>query len=585
MAPISYMGPGETNRDEPPGSDSRPAGEPESGATAESGRQRAPDDLIPAGDLVDHAPAAIGNAELQQEARYRALFNTSLAAVLLIDSTGRIVMANAAATEMLGRSIEELHELPPQGIIDSSDPRLPIALQERRRTGRYRGELTLSRGDGTSFPAEIAWATFTDETGGIWNSVIIRDITDEKRTGAIQRFLVESGRALVTILEYDELTHTLARLVVPRLADFSAVDLIGDKGASRRAAVAHHNPELEKALLGVPCVFKPPETPELIAEVSDAWLRDTIRDPECLAAVRRLAPRSIMILPLIARGQALGTLTLYSTRPDRLYDKTDLSAAESLANHAALAIDNARHYHESRQATQIRDEVLAVVSHDLRNPLHTISLSAGLLAEILPSDGEQARTARHQIEIIQRSTERANHLIRDLLDVATMQTSGIPLQRAATASLPLLREVVDLHRPLANEAAIELELAAPEALPPIYADHDRILQVFGNLIGNAIKFTRSGGHVTVHAALADDMIRFAVTDTGPGIPEEDFPHLFDPFWQAIKGAKGGVGLGLPIARGIVEAHAGKIWVESEVGRGTTIFFTIPTPAAQSRVDT
>jgi signal transduction histidine kinase len=160
--------------------------------------------------------------------------------------------------------------------------------------------------------------------------------------------------------------------------------------------------------------------------------------------------------------------------------------------------------------------------------------------------------------------------------VATIQAGEISLQRKPEATIPLLREVLELHRALAAEATIELVSAAPASLPPIFADHDRILQIFSNLIGIALKVSPAGGVVTRHATPTDESVRFAVADTGPGIPKEDFHHLFDPFWQASKGARGGVGLGLPIAKGIVEAHGGKIWLESEVGRGTTIFFTIPT---------
>lgn len=522
------------------------------------------------------------------EARYRALFNSGLNAVLLLDASGRIASANAAASAMLGHDAHAFRQMSPFQILDTSDPRIFIALQERYRVGHFRGTLTLYRSNGSTFPAEIATKTFSDEEGEVWHSLIIRDISEETRTTRIERFLAESGRALAAVLDFGELVQVLAHCVIPELADFAVVDIRGSAGEYQRVAVAHRDPELEERLRQTPCICTPSKTPPAIREAVEngtpqlthnadsAILVSTPDDPECLRILERLSPRSIMILPLRARGQTLGALTLVSSRTGHDYDRIDLTTAETLSNSAALAIANARLYQESKQATLLRDEVLAVVSHDLRNPLHTIGLSAELLTELLPQENRGTEAAQRQIEIILRSTDRANRLIQDLLDVATIQAGGIKLQRSPTPSAALIDEVLTLHSGLAREHGIELILESPGELPPIYADHGRMLQVFSNLIGNAIKFTPAGGLIRVSAARSGNQVRFAISDTGSGIRPEDLKRLFDPFWQAAEGAKGGVGLGLPIARGIVEAHGGQIWVESELGSGTTFYFTVPT---------
>ena len=255
----------------------------------------------------------------------------------------------------------------------------------------------------------------------------------------------------------------------------------------------------------------------------------------------------------------------------------DLAVAEELAGRAALAVENCRLYVESRQATRTRDEVLRIVAHDLRNPLNTIGLSAGLVREILPHGmaGE-----RRQLDIIERSVGRANRLIQDLLDVARMEAGRLTVNQAPVETGLLIREAVELHRNLAAEKSVRLDTDVRPDLPPVSADRERVLQVFANLIGNAIKFTPDGGRVTVRAEGVDGRVRFSVTDTGPGIPEQQLRRLFDPFWQARAGVEG-AGLGLPIARGIVEAHGGRMDVMSEVGVGSTFSFTLPVAGTEA----
>jgi len=171
-----------------------------------------------------------------------------------------------------------------------------------------------------------------------------------------------------------------------------------------------------------------------------------------------------------------------------------------------------------------------------------------------------------------------SRLIQDLLDVTRMEAGQLAIEQARVRTAQLVSEALEAEKPLASSASLELQLDLSPDLPDVWADRDRLLQIFENLIGNALKFTEPGGRVLVGAAARDDEALFWVADTGVGIAAEDVPHLFDRFWQARKAARHGAGLGLPIVKGIVEAHGGRVWVESTLGRGTTFFFTIPTTA-------
>lgn len=232
--------------------------------------------------------------------------------------------------------------------------------------------------------------------------------------------------------------------------------------------------------------------------------------------------------------------------------------------------DRKRMEEDLRLAIRARDSVLAVVSHDLRNPLNTIQLSLATIRQQLTSD---QRLRRHH-EIIQRSCQRMEHLIEDLLDMASISAGSLKIQPGSELAEEVIKEAAELHQPLAQEKGIELiHRAAPSGVT-IRCDRRRVMQVFANLIGNALKFCRCGDTVTLDCEDAGENVRFSVEDTGPGIAPELVQHLFDPYWSGPT-TRSGAGLGLYIARGIVERHEGRIYVESTVGKGTRFFFTIP----------
>jgi signal transduction histidine kinase len=276
-------------------------------------------------------------------------------------------------------------------------------------------------------------------------------------------------------------------------------------------------------------------------------------------------------VPLVSRGQTLG-LVVALARPDQPFKHDDLALFAELARHGSLAIDNARLYLESQQAVRAREEVLAIVSHDLRNPLNAVKLGASLLA----MSGGLSDEDREQLEIIKVSANRMARLIADLLDVTRLEGGKrLPIQPEPIEIEPLFREAYELFRSQANASRVEITYEIDESVPSVHADRHRVMQVLSNLIGNSLKFTPAGGHITFLAKPQGEAVLFSVSDTGPGIPHENLNDIFNPYWQAKRAERMGAGLGLPIAKGIIEAHGGAIRVESEQGRGTTFYFTLP----------
>lgn len=245
--------------------------------------------------------------------------------------------------------------------------------------------------------------------------------------------------------------------------------------------------------------------------------------------------------------------------------------------HEVARMELSRLYADARDAIDAREEVLKIVSHDLRNPLHTIAMSAELLLE---SDmpGEQRD---RQLAIIRRAGERMNRLVQDLLDVAKLEAGRLSISRRAVRVSSLLSEAEEMLRPLAEEHGIRFTADGETATGWLQVDAGRVQQALGNLVGNAIKFTPRGGRITVRAESVNGAIRFSVSDSGTGIPQEQLSHIFGPFWQAHPADRRGIGLGLAITKAIVEAHGGRIWVESHVGAGTTFYFTLESPQRSS----
>lgn len=403
----------------------------------------------------------------------------------------------------------------------------------------------------------------------------------QKRTA----LLAEASRVLSSSFDYQTTLAALVRLAVPTLADYCALDILVGDDSFERIGEAHVDPTKSMLIREVATFPRGALTashplirvmstgqPVLEAEVTLEFIRAAFAEPSQARTVEALGPRSLICVPLVDSGRPIGALTLVTSGSGRVYDEADLFLAADVARRAAVVVEHARLFHQAEQATRARDDVLAVVAHDLRNPLNTVTMAISLMLETTPVERTQER---RQQEIVRRAADRMNRMIQDLLDVKRMESGHLTMDVKAESPDVLVNDTIDMLRPLASGNSIEMEPSVAANLPAVLADAARIQQVLSNLVGNAVKFTPRQGTITVAADLLDAEVRFAVTDSGPGIPPEQVPHIFGRFWQAKSSDRRGIGLGLAIAKGIVEAHHGRIWVESQVGLGSTFYFTLP----------
>ena len=401
------------------------------------------------------------------------------------------------------------------------------------------------------------------------------------------RFLAEAMELLSSSLDVHRVLRDLARLIVPRFADICAVDLLERDGKTQRIDTVHGFAAVVPLSPDAP---PPPEpltstiaqraiaeaTVQLVAEADDAVLRDVARDPALYDALCKTGPYALLVIPLIARQRVLGFLQFLSADVARATSTETRLLAEDLARRASVAVDNALLYGEAQRATRARDDVLAIVSHDLRNPLNTIHMSTSFLLDVLSEPGATTplQPLVPQLQLIRRATARGNALIQDLLDVSRIESGTLAVEPALTSAATLLNDAVVELEPLfsAKRIRFEHEWIGTDAEVP--ADRGRIAQVFSNLVGNAVKFTPAEGVVSLTGQRVGDQVEFVVANSGAGIAPDHIPHLFDRFWKATKGSRSGAGLGLFIVKGIVESHGGSLEVTSSPEEGTRFSFRL-----------
>jgi signal transduction histidine kinase/PAS domain-containing protein len=569
--------------------------------THESGRRYGRDDPGLAAELALHATYIIENARLLKdlrasEARFRVALAGAKTAVFEQDATLRYRWHYDPRFPVnpVGRKDEELF---------SADVAATLTALKRRvlETGESTTQESASVIGGEHRVYRMSFEAMRDPMGkpvGIVGSAT--DISEEKRTQkqlgealGSQRLLAELDPSLHESLDVERTLSALADMVIKHLADYCVIDLVEDSAEIRRAKVSCSLAEkrgVAEQFARLPIGGQ--RTPILLQVLQEGAtllfetvvskdLEEWARSEEHLRLLRATEVRSLLWVPIFGRDRILGGLCLASATPDRRYGRDHLQLAEELARRTSLSLENARHYGAAERAIAARDEVLAIVAHDLRNPLSTI----GMQAQNLLRSGQPESHVRKASEGIQRAAKRMDNLIRDLLDVARVEAGQIALEREELPTRDVASEAVDAEQALAASSTIELRLDGAEHPPDMYADRQRVLQVFENLIGNALKFTPPGGRITVGVVPQADCVLCSIRDTGPGIPAEALPHLFDRFWQARRSredSRSGAGLGLAIAKGIVEAHGGRIWVESAPGEGSTFYFTIPTAAGKDR---
>ncbi|WP_158625108.1 sensor histidine kinase [Corallococcus terminator] len=402
-------------------------------------------------------------------------------------------------------------------------------------------------------------------------TVYFRDVTEQREAELWSHFLSEMGAVSTGSLDWGHVARAVVKLTVPTLADGCAITTSsGPSGEEPSTEVAAVTPDLGD-MLRAACT--PGSTSALGRTVEQALRTESVAllPGPCLDRPRM---DSAVAVPLMIQGRPMGALVLVSTHPGPRYGTQGLSLVLELARRTALVLENARLYRTARQAVTARDQTLGIVSHDLRAPLNTISLLChGAERRVAHSSADPVvEEALRKIRLVVGNMDR---LIADLLEVARVE-SGQPGLDLELLDVPaLLAQVQGLNGLLAADRSLSLEVSLAPDLPRVRADRARVLRVFQNLVGNAIQFTPSGGRILLKAERREGGVRFCVVDTGPGIDARSLPHVFDRFWQAIHAHKAGAGLGLAIVKGVVEAHGGRVWVESPPGQGATFCFTLP----------
>ena len=416
----------------------------------------------------------------------------------------------------------------------------------------------------------------------------LTDISALKRTEARLVLLASASKMLATSLDVESSILEVLRAILPSCADIGMIDLF-HRGEMRRFEARREATEpsgVQTARSVRPALSLRPDSPQTRVLESGRPILLSRCDPRSLAgddgldhepSIQSSGARSLLYVPLSSRGMTLGVLTLISLDENRIFLGADLLFATDLASRVATAVDNARLYREARDAVRGREDVLSFVAHDLRTFLFGSRLAVDiLLRSVRPIE---RRRGWQELDRVQRLNSQMARMIEDLLDVSSLDSGRLSLKLSEWPATDLLSQAVEALSATASAGGVAFAVDASDALGTVCCDAGRVTQIFGNIVGNAVKFTPKGGSITISASSAGEQVQFAVHDTGPGIAPELLEHLFERYWQADEGAQKGRGLGLYIAKHLVEAQGGRIWVESRLGAGTTLL--LHPPAHQS----
>lgn len=504
-------------------------------------------------------------------------------------TTGRVVCSENAR-EFWGRDIERAADI--LAIVHPDDHRLFSEIVEAPAAGEedsYRTELRLV------VPRGERWVQSRgriERSGGKATRIIgvTVDITDLKAAEAATRLLADAGETVGASLDTDATLRELARLVVPRLADWCAVDVVTADGSVERLIVVHRDRERVEASAErrrrYPPVREAPRGPwhvirtgeaDWAARVDTELLRAFARDAEHLRILEEIGLLSYVCVPIAARGAPIGALTLAYAESGRHYQAADVAIVTDLARRAAVAVENARLYERLRDEDRRKDAFLATLAHELRNPLAPVRTGLGVLRVTPP--GAASEKVRATMD---RQIAHMARLIDDLLDVSRVTQDKITLQREPLAVRAVVESALEVSGPVLDAAGISVTVDV-SGEPVVDGDRTRLAQVLSNVLNNAAKYTPRGGAVTVKVTSEDGDAVVRVRDTGIGIPREMLTRVFDMFVQVERSThgEGGLGIGLTLARRLVELHGGRVTIESEGrGRGSEVVLRLPLAAGQ-----
>jgi PAS domain S-box-containing protein len=551
--------------------------------------------------IAAQTAVAIDNARLygrlrESEGRFRLLTDALPVLISYVDADQRYRLVNRGyevwfghpRDQLLGRTLREVLG---EAAYEAVRSDVEAALAGREVT--YERLLPYRDGGAKFIRANYVPHGEGGESQGFF--ALISDITALKRAEADARFLADASAALAGLVDYESTLQKVARLAVPHFADWCTVDMLDEGGTLRRVAVAHVDPAKVELAQDAHRRFPPdPADPqgaakvartgksEVVPEITDEMLVAKVRDGERLRIVRELGLLSYMGVPLVARGQILGVITFIAAESGRRYDAGDLAVAEDLAHRAAVAIENARLFREVREADRRKDEFLAVVGHELRNPLAPISTAL----EILKLPGASGQVVERTREMMERQVQHMVRLVDDLLDVSRTVRGKVELRREQVELGALVARAVETVQPLITSEGHELTVSVDDGTLRVSGDPVRLAQIVGNLLNNAARYTERGGRIWVSAGREGDRVVIRVRDTGVGIAAEALPRIWDMFVQAdrrLKHARGGMGIGLTLVKSLTELHGGTVEARSEgLGKGSEFVVTLPLTGSGER---
>lgn len=523
------------------------------------------------------------------EQNHRFFFEEAFDPILVTDATGKILRVNKQLemkfgfepAELLGQSLEIL--IPEKYRKDHIAHRTAYNIAPHARAMGAGGQLFGRKKDGSEFPIDVSLNSI--EVNQVRQTIaIVRDITDRKRIEDQAKFLAKISKALSDTIDFLERIQRTADIAVESHADLCVISILEGESLNV-AAVASNNMQGNNPASNRSSRFKLGDVAQESARltinslapilVSTATRDFLIEEPDDLSlSCRRtmIDAACYLIVPMISHDRAIGTIAFVMTNSGRHYLTEDLSFFELVAGRCAVAVENAKVYRETQEAVKSRELVLSIVSHDLRNPISTIDMATQVLSD------PTLLTRSTQSLLIQRIRNSATimeKLVSDLLDFSKVQAGTFTLKTVPISISALLKASIETSAEKLAAKRIRLTTNDLTNETPIHGDFLRLVQVLWNLLGNAIKFTPEDGEISISAVESDNTIHFTVTDSGPGLTHDELPKVFDQFWQSAKTSQLGTGLGLTIAKGIVEAHHGKIWVESKSGEGCRFQFTIP----------
>jgi PAS domain S-box-containing protein len=499
---------------------------------------------------------------------------------------GVILRANQAELDMLGYSRDEYlgHHIAEfhvnRDVIDDILARLSrgeilqnIESRLRCKSGAIKDVLITS---------SVLW----EDGRFIHTRCFTRDITDHKLAEEALRYLASASTTLAALADRQSALQQSARMAVPYLADWCVVYVVDEDGDIDYHAHAHRDPEKEP-LLARMLTMSPLDwnsstatvralrtgESQLMPELPEAFLDSVAQSAEHRDIIRQLHPQAVIAVPLRIRERIIGVMGLVNCDPARRYTQRDVTLAENLAERVATSVDNSRLFHAVKEANRQKDEFLAMLAHELRNPLAAIRYAVAL------GNMSNNDSSTELFEIIDRQTQSLAHLIDDLLDVSRISRNKVTLHKELIDVRTIVQRAATTVRALMEQKHHDLVLDISEEPMVVHADPTRAEQIVANLLTNAGKYTQDGGHVTVHAYRRDGEAAIQVIDTGMGLPPEMLGQVFDLFAQAdrtLDRSEGGLGIGLTVARKLAEMHGGTITVSSEgLGKGATFTVRLP----------